>query len=107
MSISDKIRALTSFGLCLYMLDDGSRNHSNWILCTAKFSPDETALFVKVMQKNFSLSCHPCKDSRYIIFDADSSRKLDNMILSFLPQNLDIIHKKIFKDKDVANAELP
>ncbi len=107
MSISDKIRALTSFGLCLYMLDDGSRNHSNWILCTAKFSPDETALFVKVMQKNFSLSCRPCKDSRYIIFDADSSRKLDNMILSFLPQNLDIIHKKIFKDKDVANAELP
>ena len=99
MSIIEKISNLTEFGLSTYMLDDGYRSDSNWSLCVAKFNIEEKEYFIRYCKNNFGLTCWIQKDDRYINFDSDSSRKLDDIILENIPNELDIIHKKILDKK--------
>lgn len=100
MSIIEKISNLNEFGLSTYILDDGYRSNSNWEICVAKFNQEEKLFFIQYCKNKFNLICWTKKDDRYINFDSDSSRKLDNIILENIPNELDIIHKKIL-DKNL------
>lgn len=100
MSKIDKINTLDELGLSLYLLDDGNREESNWQLCFAMFNQEEKELFIKLCKERFGLigwikNC----DDRYMIFDAPSSKKIDDIILSILPMGMDIIQKKIIKHR--------
>ena len=100
MSRTDKIKTLDELGLSLYLLDDGSRNDSQWELCVAMFSQEEKELFINECKTKFDLTAYIVNyDNRYIKFNALSSRKIDDIILSALPNDLDIIHKKIFNHR--------
>lgn len=100
MNKIDIIKQLNEFGIAIHILDDGNRSNSNWYVCVAEFTQEEKNLYVNVCKSNFRLNCKTIKDDRYIEFDAPSSRKIDDIILSNIPNNLDIIQYKII-DKDI------
>lgn len=99
MSIIEKISNLKELGLSTYILDDGYRCSSNWELCIAKFTQEDKLFFINYCKDKFLLNCWLEKDDRYITFDANSSRTLDEIILRNIPNELDIIHKKILDKK--------
>lgn len=99
MSRIDKIKQLNKFQFSLLMLDDGSRSNL-WQLCVAEWSDNEVeALSNKCLE--FELRFNRNKDNRYINFDALSSKRIDNIILEHIPNNLDIIKKKIINNTKV------
>ena len=62
----------------------------------ANFTTEERELFISVLNTKFNLigkivNC----DNRYINFNSDSTKKLDEIILRNIPNNLDIIQYKI------------
>ena len=96
LSKKDIISLLNIFSLCVFMLDDGYRSSSNWGICMGKLTEEDNMFFINTMQKRFKLICWiEKKDKRYIKFDAESSRKIDKMILDNIPNELDIIQYKI------------
>lgn len=97
MSKKEKINTLDKFGLCLYLLDDGSRNDSNWELCFATFNKEEKDLFINLCRERLNLNGWTMKDERYMIFDTSSSKKIDELMLSIFSEDMDIIQKKIIK----------
>lgn len=99
MSRMSIISSLNEFGLCIHTLDDGCRNSSNWEMCLAEYSQDEIDLYLKIIKNKFDLNAHRKKDIRYITYDANSSRKLDKIILDNIPNDLDIIKYKITENK--------
>jgi hypothetical protein len=100
MSKIDKIKTLDELGLSLYLLDDGSRSDSQWELCVAMLSQKEKEFFINECKTKFDLTAYIVNhDNRYIKFNALSSRKIDDIILSVLPNDLDIIYKKIFNHR--------
>lgn len=100
MSKYEIIDKLNEFGLVIHMLDDASRSHSNWYICVAAFTQEEKELYINICKERFGLFCKPMNDERYMEFDAQSSRKIDDMILSNVPNDLDIVRYKII-DKDI------
>lgn len=92
----ERIAQLNELGLCLHILDDGSRNASNWQICFGDWSMEENVYYLSTLKTKFQLDGHLCKDTQYAILTADSSRHLDRIMLNNLPNNLDIINKKIF-----------
>lgn len=104
MDILDLLLSLNNKSLVVFILDDGCRCISNWILCVAKFNEKERKLFCELCYKKFSLSCWVQKDNRYITFDSLSSRKIDELILGFIPNELDIVKYKITENYRAKNA---
>lgn len=94
MSRSEIIEQLNEFGLSLHLLDDGNRGDL-WHICLAEWTVEEKELYVSICEDRFGLNCYLMKDDRYAYFDADSSRNIDKIILSNIPNDLDIVHKKI------------
>ena len=88
-----KIQKLNELGLCLHVLDDGSRGNT-WYLCLAEYSQEEIDLYIRLCKERLNLICWRQKDERYLTFDAPSSRKIDKMILNIFPENFDIIQKR-------------
>ena len=99
----EKIRRLNELGLCLHILDDGSRCNT-WELCLAEYSQEEIELYIQLCKERFDLNCWQEKDDRYINFDANSSRKIDSIILKILPNDLDIVKKKILNNSNITEA---
>lgn len=100
MSKLDIINQLNEFQLSIYLLDDGSRDVSKWQLCFASFNQDEKIDFINLCKNKFNLNCKINKcDDRYLNFDANSSRMIDNIILRNIPNELDIIQYKIINKK--------
>lgn len=95
MSKNDIISQLNDFGICIHLLDDGSRTRSNWSVCVASFTEEEKQSYINKCSHDLSLNCYKLKDDRYIEFDANSSRMIDDIILSNIPNDLDIIKYKI------------
>lgn len=95
MSIIELVNSLNEFSLSIWMLDDGHRSSISWELCVAPYEDSEIIHILKVFHEVFGLSCKRKSDPRYITFTSDSSRKLDEIILSHIPNQLDIIKKKI------------
>lgn len=102
MSRLDKIKKLNEFGLCLHILDDGSRSNL-WSVCLAEWSQEEMDEYQKKCTE-FGLCCKQNKDKKYYYFDAISSNKIDKMILKNIPNDLDIIQKKIINNEYIVNT---
>lgn len=98
----DKILQLTELGFCLHMLDDGSRSDA-WIVCLAEWTQEEMDAYQRICWNRFGVTCKQEKNQIYYRFDADSSRMIDGMILRNLPNNLDIIHKKILDNNSITS----
>lgn len=102
MEVKDLLDNITEFGFAIALLDDGSRSNSNWTYCIAPYIEDDKQYMIKTFKDKFDLECHIKKDTRYLIFTAESSRKIDNMILKNIPNSLDIVKCKI-TDKKICN----
>lgn len=104
MSKSEIISQLNEFGLAIHLLDDGSRSDGFWELCYAAFTPKEKELYHKILRERFNIEPHLRKDDRYLGFGKVDSKKIDEMILKNVPNNLDIIKYKILKDDSYAKV---
>lgn len=102
----EKIKKLNEFGLSLHCLDDAHRDRSSWELCLAEYTQEEIDLYIKICRDNFGLKAIQQKDKRYIRFDADSSRKIDLIILQNIPNDLDIIKKKILNNSKITHKHI-
>lgn len=100
MSKLKKIESLNEFQHCLLMLDDGSRD-SLWELCVAEWSDEEVEALYDKGIKDLMIRFNRGKDKRYIRYDAISSKRIDEMILRNIPNDLDIIKKKIINNKQI------
>ena len=100
MSRYDKLKTVTEFQLCLLMLDDGSRSNL-WELCVAAWNESEIDLFINLCASKFNLVCNRIKDVRYVHFDAISSKRIDDLILKYIPNDLDIVKKKITNNSKI------
>lgn len=98
MTRIDIINNLNEFGLSIHTLDDGTRTEAYWSICLAEYTQEEINLYIKICKERFGLNLYQCKDIRYANYDADSSRKLDKIILNNIPNNLDIIKYKILEN---------
>lgn len=107
MSRSEKIFQLSALGIVLYFLDDGSRSNSNWSLCVAMLSEEDKDLLIEKLYSEFNIQGHRQTDARYLLFDSKSSELLDDLILTLLPNDIDVIQKKIMKHRGAAYAKLP
>jgi len=94
MSRLEKIKSLNEFGFCLHTLDDGSRS-DKWEVCLAEWSDEEVDAYMKFCAEQLNLNVHRCRDDRYVSFTAASSAAIDKIILKHIPNDLDIIKKKI------------
>lgn len=101
LSLEDVINKLNEFSLSVFILDDATRGDSNWLLCVAALTEHDKELLINICFKYFSLNCHLQKDIRYLLFDSESSKKIDNMILRNIPNELDIIKEKITENKNI------
>lgn len=101
----DKIKMLNEFGLSLHTLDDGSRDNL-WEVCLAEWTDEEVDTYIDICKTKFNLECiRSNHDDRYIYFTAISSTKLDNIILRNVPNDLDIIHKKILDNDRIKRVQ--
>lgn len=98
------IEKLNEFGLALHILDDGYRDKL-WELCLAEYTDEEVELYLKICKERFNIDGWREKDDRYIRFDAPSSREIDKIILRNVPNDLDIIRKKILDNDKIPIAE--
>lgn len=97
----DKIKMLNKFGLSLHTLDDGNRGNL-WEICLAEWTQEEINTYIDVCRTKFNLKCIQNNyDKRYVHFTAISSKKLDEIILNNIPNELDIIYKKILKNNKI------
>lgn len=96
----EKIKNLNQLGFCLHILDDGSRNDL-WNVCLAEWTQEEMDTYQQVCEQKFHIICKQNKDKRYYSFNAESSALIDKMILEQLPNDMDIIHKKILDNKNI------
>lgn len=99
MSKKELISELNEFSLCIYLLDDGFRSESNWSLCIASLNEKEKEYLINTLKDKFKLEAHLEKDVRYLLFNSTSSRKIDTLILKYIPNELDIIKYKILDKK--------
>lgn len=97
MTYKDIIPQLNELGLAIHFLDDAYRSRSSWNICLAEYSQEEIDLYIKTLKDKFNLFGKQY-DSIYMRLNSDSSRKLDKIILSIIPNDLDIIQYKIINN---------
>ena len=98
MSKRELINNLNQFSLSIFALDDGYRAYSKWQICLADIDIEDRILFVDNLKNEFGLVGTICNyDNRYVNLDSHSSIKLDDIILSNIPNDLDIIKYKILE----------
>ena len=89
------ISDLDDLGVAIWFLDDGNREECNWRLCFAALDGEEKEKTIEILGQR-GISSHLCKDTRYLFVNAEGSRKLDEIILNNIPNELDIVKAKIF-----------
>lgn len=94
------LKQMNEFSFSIWMLDDGYRGDA-WQLCVAEYTQDDIDYAINKFQKDYNLLSWQKKDKRYLQFDADSSRKIDKIILNNIPNDLDIIQDKIINNKKI------
>ena len=92
------IKNLDELGVSVWFLDDASREMCNWRLCVAALSEEEKEATIEKLN-DFGVSSHLCKDTRYLFINAESSRKIDEVILRNIPNDLDVIQYKILNKR--------
>lgn len=99
MSKQELIGCLDDFSLSVFFLDDAHRAKSSWELCIASFSNEDKLFFINILKSKFCLTGKLRNDNRYLGFSSKDSKKIDEMILAQIDNDLDIIKKKITKKK--------
>lgn len=95
------IANLDELQLSCHTLDDGNRNNL-WVICLAEYSQEEIDRYIDVVFRKFGLRLfQENSDKRYCHYDAISSKMLDDIILRNIPNNLDIIKKKITENNQI------
>ena len=94
----DIISLLDDFGMAIWFLDDGNREPCSWRLCVAALTREERQETIAMLERKGIFS-HLCKDERYLFVPAEGSRKIDEIILSNVPNNIDIIKTKILSKR--------
>jgi len=92
------LNMINEFSFSIWMLDDGYRSRSNWELCVAEYMQEDIDLALNIFKNRFNINAKQKKDKRYVQFDAVSSRKIDEIILRNIPNELDIIKSKIIEN---------
>ena len=95
MSICQRLDELDELGLCTHTLDDGYRDRHNWEVCLGDWTQEEINKYIQVMNDKFSLYPYQEKDKRYILFNSDDTKIIDQKILKNIPNELDIVQYKI------------
>lgn len=98
MTRIEKINQLNELGLSTHILDDANKYHKIWKLCLAEYTNEEIEEYRRVCKNKFGLDTRVyVKDEKYpyLIFTRESSDKLTDIILRNIPNDLDIIQKKI------------
>ena len=103
MTNIDILNELNEFGFCLHVLDDGYRG-GHWQICLAEWTQEEICFYINKVRSLFGFTCKQNKDCRYVDFDANSSRKIDEMILRNIPNELDIVQYKIINNGKITSA---
>lgn len=98
MSKNEIISQIDELGLAIHFLDDGCCSDDYWSLCYAALTDEERELYCKTIQDRFDITPHIHKDKRYIGFSKIDSQKISQIILSQIPNDLDIIKHKILKE---------
>ena len=101
MSRSDIINQLNELGMSTHMLDDGYRKPSGWEICLAEWTDDEVQQYLNICQNKFGIIGKRRKDKRYVSFNTKDSKTIDNIILSTIPNDLDIIKYKILNKQSI------
>lgn len=104
MSNVDKIKGLSDIQISLLFLDDGSRSNL-WDLCVAEWSDEDVSCLIDLLWNTYKIRARRKKDKRYLSLDATSSKKLDKLILKNIPNDLDIIKKKITCNNNIRNVQ--
>jgi len=99
------LNLINEYSFSIWMLDDGYRSHSNWELCVAEYTEKDINLALEIFENKFNIKGKQKKDIRYIQFNAISSRKIDEIILRNIPNDLDIIKYKITENNKLHEAE--
>lgn len=109
LSRMEIIDRLSELGFVIFCLDDGSnhyyhgvrKSHSQWTLGTCSFSEEEAQHLVDHVSKNFHIQGlweyskdHEKKDIR-VRFNAEASERINNLILKYFPQSIDIVDRKV------------
>jgi len=96
LSIYERIERLNEFSLSIFFLDDGSREKNAWSLCVAMFNDKDKELFKNIMHDKFNIDGHykGC-DTRYFRINTEESKKVTKMILTNIPNELDVVQYKI------------
>lgn len=103
MTVKELVDKLNDFSLSIWFLDDGNRDRSHWDICVAPYNEDEIEFILKTLRETFGLDCKQKADIRYITLTSNSSRYLDEIILKEIPNDLDIVKKKI-TENDICEA---
>jgi len=107
MSKRELINELNEFSLSILVLDDGFRGKSYWNICLAEYSQEDIEFTLAVLKDKFGLNARQSNhDKRYINTTSDSSRKLDEIILKNIPNNLDIIKYKIIENNNICDEQV-
>lgn len=96
MTTFEILDELNEFSFVIFMLDDGHndiRNRGGWAICMADYSKEEKDYYISICKSKFNLDCKYQKDDRYIKFDMNSTRKINEMIKRIIPNDLDIMYK--------------
>lgn len=101
-SITELIDELDEMALSIWVLDDGNVYDNQIKISCGRFTNEEKIYATKIIKDRFNIHCgvyeHP-RNSRkgYIRLNTEESRKVRNIILKTIPNELDIIKYKFFK----------
>ena len=102
---TELLKLMNEYSLSIWILDDGYRDNK-WELCVAQYTQDDIDFAINKFKQDYGLLTHQSNsDNRYLDFDANSSRKLDEIILKNIPNELDIIQYKIIKNDKIKNKQ--
>jgi len=103
---SELLNKLTVKGLAIWFLDDGSYNYrsNNSRIATCCFNYDEHKKMIEFIKQKFNIECNIGKTYNkkykkyylFLTFDSENTKKLINLITSFVPE---CMNYKLGKDK--------
>lgn len=104
-SYTELLKELNEFSLSIWALDDGHRANF-WGLCVAEYTKEDIEYAIYKLKKDFNLIANSSKsDNRYLNFNADSSRRLDDIILNNIPNEFDVIQYKIINNDNIKSKQ--
>ena len=101
MDVYELVNSLNELSFSVLMLDDGHRSNI-WGYCVAPYTNDEKEYMIKVFKDKFDINGYVRdSDNRYMFFSAIDSKKIDNIILNNIPNELDVVKDKIIYNNNI------